>query len=63
MKIAPLLHEIRRRGSLSEAFLVHTGQHYDAAMSDGFFRDLGIPEPPTRTWGSARAATPSRPPR
>jgi UDP-N-acetylglucosamine 2-epimerase (non-hydrolysing) len=44
MKIAPLLHEIRRRGTL-EAFLVHTGQHYDAAMSDGFFRDLGIPEP------------------
>lgn len=44
MKIAPLLHEIRRRGTL-DAFLVHTGQHYDAAMSDGFFRDLGIPEP------------------
>jgi UDP-N-acetylglucosamine 2-epimerase (non-hydrolysing) len=44
MKIAPLLAEIRRRDGL-EAFLVHTGQHYDAAMSDGFFRDLGIPEP------------------
>lgn len=44
MKIAPLLHEIERRGTL-EAVLVHTGQHYDAAMSDGFFRDLGIRKP------------------
>jgi UDP-N-acetylglucosamine 2-epimerase (non-hydrolysing) len=44
MKIAPLLHELERRGCF-EVFLVHTGQHYDAAMSDGFFRDLGIREP------------------
>jgi UDP-N-acetylglucosamine 2-epimerase (non-hydrolysing) len=44
MKIAPLLHEIRRRGTI-DVFLVHTGQHYDAAMSDGFFQDLGIPAP------------------
>src|SRR5690606_19597018 len=26
-------------------FLVHTGQHYDPAMNDQFFRDLGLPEP------------------
>ena len=44
MKVAPLLHEMDRRGTL-DAFLVHTGQHYDAAMSDGFFRDLGIRKP------------------
>jgi UDP-N-acetylglucosamine 2-epimerase (non-hydrolysing) len=44
MKIAPLLREMRARGGF-EVKLVHTGQHYDAAMSDAFFADLGIPEP------------------
>jgi UDP-N-acetylglucosamine 2-epimerase (non-hydrolysing) len=44
MKVAPLLRELRRRPGF-EVRLVHTGQHYDASMSDAFFRDLGIPEP------------------
>jgi len=44
MKIAPLMAAMARRPRF-EATLVHTGQHYDAAMSESFFRDLGIPEP------------------
>ena len=44
MKIAPLLREFKARETF-ESFLVHTGQHYDARMSDNFFRDLGIPAP------------------
>jgi UDP-N-acetylglucosamine 2-epimerase (non-hydrolysing) len=44
MKIAPLLREMHARAGF-EPLLVHTGQHYDEAMSAGFFRDLGIPEP------------------
>jgi len=44
MKIAPLVRELAARGRF-ETCLVHTGQHYDAAMSESFFRDLGIPEP------------------
>ncbi len=45
MKIAPLMNEFAKRTSSFEPILVHTGQHYDKAMSDSFFRDLGIPEP------------------
>jgi len=44
MKIAPLVRELRARPRF-ETCLVHTGQHYDRAMSESFFRDLGIPEP------------------
>src|SRR6516225_4261374 len=44
MKIAPLLHELRARGGF-RVCLVHTGQHYDAAMSETFFEELGIPAP------------------
>ncbi len=44
MKIAPLIREMRRHADIQQA-LVHTGQHYDANLSDVFFRDLAIPKP------------------
>ena len=42
MKVAPILRSARGRVGTR---LVHTGQHYDAAMSDVFFEQLGIPAP------------------
>ena len=45
MKMAPLLRAMRARPTELRPILVHTGQHYDAAMSDIFFAQLGIPEP------------------
>jgi len=44
MKVAPLWHALVADGTF-DARLVHTGQHYDANMSDAFFQDLGLPEP------------------
>jgi len=43
MKAAPVIRALRERGL--DQRVIHTGQHYDAAMSDVFFRDLGLPEP------------------
>lgn len=43
MKMAPVVLELRRREI--DQFLVHTGQHYDANMSDVFFQELGMPRP------------------
>ncbi|MFN2453414.1 MAG: non-hydrolyzing UDP-N-acetylglucosamine 2-epimerase [Pyrinomonadaceae bacterium] len=45
MKVAPLVAAMRARVSEFAPLVVHTGQHYDAAMSDAFFRDLALPEP------------------
>ena len=45
MKIAPLMRAFRAPGSGISASLVHTGQHYDAAMKYAFFEQLHIPEP------------------
>jgi UDP-N-acetylglucosamine 2-epimerase (non-hydrolysing) len=49
MKIAPIMAAFRQHNDRHEdalaPVLVHTGQHYDAAMNDSFFADLGIPRP------------------
>ncbi len=45
MKIAPVVKEMKRRKYEFSPLLVHTGQHYDAAMSDAFFSDLNLPPP------------------
>ena len=42
VKAAPVSRALRVN---HEEILVHTGQHYDEAMSASFFRDLEIPEP------------------
>ena len=48
MKIAPIIDALllaQRGGGRLGYRLVHTGQHYDRAMSGDFFDQLGIPEP------------------
>lgn len=44
MKVAPVLAALGHRPGVRQT-LVHTGQHYDANMSDVFFRELRIPSP------------------
>ena len=44
MKVAPILAQLKQRAGVTQV-LVHTGQHYDAKMSDVFFQDLGMPDP------------------
>jgi UDP-N-acetylglucosamine 2-epimerase (non-hydrolysing) len=44
MKIAPIMGALREY-PLTDQKLVHTGQHYDPAMSQVFFDELGIPRP------------------
>ncbi|HEU4769031.1 MAG TPA: UDP-N-acetylglucosamine 2-epimerase (non-hydrolyzing) [Pyrinomonadaceae bacterium] len=47
MKVAPIVSAMKARPAKFQPLVVHTGQHYDAAMSDSFFRDLQLPEPDT----------------
>ncbi len=44
MKVAPVLRALNACTQVQQT-LVHTGQHYDANMSDVFFRQLAIPAP------------------
>lgn len=45
MKVAPLMRHMAAETEVFDQRLVHTGQHYDAFMSDVFFRELEMPEP------------------
>jgi UDP-N-acetylglucosamine 2-epimerase (non-hydrolysing) len=45
IKIAPLVRAMVSRRDVFTPLLVHTGQHYEAAMSTAFFHDLALAEP------------------
>ena len=45
MKMAPIMEAMQRYPERIQQLLVHTGQHYDEAMSQSFFVDLGMPKP------------------
>ena len=48
MKMAPIIRALMALAASEHAappVLVHTGQHYDAAMNDSFFTALGMPRP------------------
>jgi len=45
MKVAPLLHELLEHPHVFRTRLIHTGQHYDAEMSEVFFQELALPRP------------------
>jgi UDP-N-acetylglucosamine 2-epimerase (non-hydrolysing) len=45
MKAAPLLRELKKYPGRVSPFLIHTGQHYDANLSQLFFDELKMPKP------------------
>jgi UDP-N-acetylglucosamine 2-epimerase (non-hydrolysing) len=45
VKMAPVIAATRDRFGAGDSVIVHTGQHYDRAMSEIFFEELGVPEP------------------
>ncbi len=57
MKLAPVHRALSQFEGIDQR-IVHTGQHYDRAMSELFFEQLGIPEPDKNLGvGSADHAT------
>src|ERR1035441_8008315 len=52
MKVKPVMDALEERRA--EVILVHTGQHYDPAMSDVFFTELGRSEEHTSELQSLR---------
>ncbi len=44
MKVAPIIEEMNQSPQIQQT-LVHTGQHYDEAMSSVFFDELNLPKP------------------
>lgn len=45
MKVGPILREMELRSPHFQARLIHTGQHYDPALSEVFFEELNLPCP------------------
>src|ERR1700755_942658 len=45
VKTAPVISAMRSRMPDGRHIIVHTGQHYDRAMSEVFFEELGVPAP------------------
>ncbi len=45
MKVAPIIRACAALSPPIRTLLVHTGQHYDAAMKDRLFADLDLPAP------------------
>lgn len=45
MKMAPIIRALKAHAPAAPVLLVHTGQHYDVAMSDRLFADLELPQP------------------
>ena len=45
MKVAPIHRAFQQATDMFTHSIVHTGQHYDATMSDAFFQDLDMPHP------------------
>ncbi len=45
VKMAPVIAATRERLGPQSSVIVHTGQHYDRAMSEIFLEELGVPEP------------------